>query len=571
MHLVKRIFAKRIMKQSTLKSYFSSTGEKPAKRTKQLQISAFTVPMDHISMNSAEEVTITYASGSPTVAPKKGKRPVGRPRKPVDWNLDELHDFNDLLRESLRYENSLIEFYTNQEQIQAPPPTRSRFRYDVKKKELIAKSYRSLGSYAAAAREFGINESTVRKILKQSKAERNNQGKIVGGASFRGNKKGGGRPLSYPKSVEESLLEWIFVVIDRHLPLSSRMVCKKAKELVAPHNPNFNATRGWFDKFICRNKLSLRKRTSLSQKLPQQLESKITAFYLQCSKAIRIGKYPLELIGNMDETPIWFDIVPQRSIAKKGSKSVVIRTSGSEKRHVTVVLAVMADGTVLPPMIIFKGKTNRTIRDLVVPTGFVVTTQEKAWMDEERMLMWLREIWIKFTEKKQEELQFSRSFLTLDAFAAHKVDPVLEEMASNDVGSLEVPSGCTSKVQVLDVSVNRPFKLVLGECWENYVLSVVETMGSDNLLDSEFKLPAPSRQLVVDWVQQGYTYLLEKREMVKRGFEVCGVTSSDPKRVRNESFYKEIMARVQEELKSYDEDELFNDDPFADKCINLDI
>ena len=292
---------------------------------------------------------------------------------------------------------------------------------------------------------------------------------------------------------------------------------------------------------------------------------------MQCAKAIRIGKYPLELIGNMDETPIWFDIVPQRSIAKKGSKSVVIRTSGSEKRHVTVVLAVMADGTVLPPMIIFKGKTNRTIRDLVVPTGFVVTTQEKAWMDEERMLMWLREIWIKFTEKKQEELQFSRSFLTLDAFAAHKVDPVLEEMASNDVGSLEVPSGCTSKVQVLDVSVNRPFKLVLGECWENYVLSVVETMGSDNLLDSEFKLPAPSRQLVVDWVQQGYTYLLEKREMVKRGFEVCGVTSSDPKRVRNESFYKEIMARVQEELKSYDEDELFNDDPFVDECLNLDI
>ena len=89
----------------------------------------------------------------------------------------------------------------------------------------------------------------------------------------------------------------------------------------------------------------------------------------------------------------------------------------------------MADGTILPPMIIFKGKTNRTIRNLVVPTGFVVTTQEKAWMDEGKMLTWLREIWIKYTE-----LEFPRSFLILDAFSAHHVDSVLEEMATNNIG-----------------------------------------------------------------------------------------------------------------------------------------
>ena len=46
---------------------------------------------------------------------------------------------------------------------------------------------------------------------------------------------------------------------------------------------------------------------------------------------------------------------------------------------------------------------------------------------------------------------------------------------------------------------------------------------------------------------------------------------TDPERVRNDFFYKETMARVQEELKSYDEDELFNGDPFADECLDLDI
>ena len=72
---------------------------------------------------------------------------------------------------------------------------------------------------------------------------------------------------------------------------------------------------------------------------------------------------------------MWFDMVPQRSVVKKCTRPVVIRTSGSEKGHLTVVLAVMADGSVLPPppppppMIIFKGKTDRTIKDLVIPAG----------------------------------------------------------------------------------------------------------------------------------------------------------------------------------------------------------
>ena len=179
----------------------------------------------------------------------------------------------------------------------------------------------------------------------------------------------------------------------------------------------------------------------------------------------------------------------------------------------------MADGSILPPMIIFNGKTDWTIRNLVVPTGFVVTTQEKAWMEEEKMLMWLQEIWIKYTEQKQEELEFPRSFLTLDSFSAHKVDSVLESMSANDVGSLVVPAGCTSKVQVLDVSVNRPFKVILGECWENYVLELVEKMNDIDLADPNFKLVAPTRQHIVDWVLEGYNYLLTKKDMIKRGFE----------------------------------------------------
>ena len=52
------------------------------------------------------------------------------------------------------------------------------------------------------------------------------------------------------------------------------------------------------------------------------------------------GKYPLPLIGFMDETLVFFDMVPEKSLVQKGQKSVAIQTSGSEKRHVTVVLTI---------------------------------------------------------------------------------------------------------------------------------------------------------------------------------------------------------------------------------------
>ena len=50
--------------------------------------------------------------------------------------------------------------------------------------------------------------------------------------------------------------------------------------------------------------------------------------------------------------------------------------------------------------------------------------------------------------------------------------------------------------------------------------------------------------------------------MIVRGFDVCGITSTDPSKVRNDMFYQNIMKKVLEEMKDYSE-ELIDDDPFA--------
>jgi len=47
--------------------------------------------------------------------------------------------------------------------------------------------------------------------------------------------------------------------------------------------------------------------------------------------------------------------------------------------------------------------------------------------------------------------------------------------------------------------------------------------------------------------------------MIQNSFEVCGITSSDPKKVRNNEFYQRCMEKALTDLEEPEEDD---EDPF---------
>ena len=159
---------------------------------------------------------------------------------------------------------------------------------------------------------------------------------------------------------------------------------------------------------------------------------------------MQIGKYPHSLVASMDETPAFFDMMPAKSICKTGSRECIVRTSGSEKKHVSAVLSATADGTKLPAMLIFKAKTDKTIKKVRIPEGFIVKTQEKSWMDEGLMEVWVEEIWLKYVREVSKQLGFDNSLLTFDAFSAHKTDDK-SKLVENKSDILVIPRECTSK------------------------------------------------------------------------------------------------------------------------------
>ena len=460
--------------------------------------------------------------------------------------LEQNHDYNKLLKEFEKHDVIVTNFYLSNKKVSVNDEIKiPRKRFTEERKQEIREHYLLTDNFAKTAKSFCLNESTVRKIVKST------LGNDVK-PSDKGNRSGAGRPLTYPKEAENELVAWVLQLLDAHMPVSVLALQEKAKKLIRPHSPSFGASRGLVEKVFARHRLSLRNRTSVSQKLPRQLEGVLTKFYKDAGRFMRIGKNPRSSVGNVHETPAFFNMVPSKSICKTGSKECIVRTSDCEKKHVTNVLSATADGKMLPPMIILKGKTTKTIEKLRLPDGFIVKTQAKAWMDEELMHVWLEDIWLKHTKLMSQKLGFENSLLTFDAFSAHKTDEVEAKLVQSKSDILMIPAGCTSKCQPMDVCINKPFKANLRKCWVGYVAKMID--------EKHDQIPPPSRQHMVDWVEEAYNAVSSDIGMVKRSFDVCGITSTDKNKVRNSSFYKSCMENASKHLE--DEDDIDEDDPF---------
>ncbi|CAG8734339.1 2634_t:CDS:2, partial [Gigaspora rosea] len=143
------------------------------------------------------------------------------------------------------------------------------------------------------------------------------------------------------------------------------------------------------------------------------------------------NNYPLEMIANMDKTPVWFDMASGLTVNLKGAKTVHIRTTGNDKNKFTIVLTCFANGRKLPPIIIFKlkGWPANAPRPLA---GVVVWFQEKGWMDKSGMSKW-----VKYWDNAQPGPCNSRTILVFDSFKAHITDRAKAEFRSGNTNWLE--------------------------------------------------------------------------------------------------------------------------------------
>ena len=92
--------------------------------------------------------------------------------------------------------------------------------------------------------------------------------------------------------------------------------------------------------------------------------------------------YGMRQIGNADQTPLPFDLPSEKTVTSKGARSVIMRSKRNKKNRFTVILGCMADGTKLPPYVVFKRKTMPKDK---LPSGVIVRVQEQGWFNDSIM------------------------------------------------------------------------------------------------------------------------------------------------------------------------------------------
>ncbi len=301
----------------------------------------------------------------------------------------------------------------------------------------------------------------------------------------------------------------------------------------------FHASNGWCHKFMKRHSLVTRQKTKISQKLPADLDDKVTDFHRFVIHLRKGHNFDLSQIRNMDEIPMFFDMPSNRTLDKAGTKTVFVRTTGHEKTHFTVVLCCMSDGTKLPPMVIFKRKT--IPKGEKFPPGVLVHCHPKGWMDEEGICLWLEKVWNKRPGAVFQKL----CLLVWDQFRAHLTDTVKQKLQSLKTKQAVIPSGLTSVLQPLDVVLNKTFKTEMRKLW-------AEWMGSDQVKKTAMgNLKKPGLSVVVTWVKQAWDSL--PNAMVGRSFLKTSI-SNNLDSTQDDFLWEEAEEREREEADSEEED-----------------
>jgi hypothetical protein len=191
----------------------------------------------------------------------------------------------------------------------------------------------------------------------------------------------------------------------------------------------------------------------------------------------------------MDETLMSFNLPSNTTVEQSGSKTVSILSTGHERSNFTVMLACLADGTKLPPVIIFKLKK---IPREEFPEGVVIRANSQEWMNEEEMIWWIENIWTKHLQRGSNP----KSLLVIDSFSGHKTDTIKKRFREKKTDLAIIPGGLTSKLQPLDVSLNKPFKAKVRNLYNHWMLEAIKEYTPSG------KIKRPSYSLVAIWVKE---------------------------------------------------------------------
>lgn len=217
------------------------------------------------------------------------------------------------------------------------------------------------------------------------------------------------------------------------------------------------AGKKWLKGFLKRNKeLSMRTPQGVSAARIKSFNSEnVKIFFDILEPQLEKIKYLPHRLYNVDETGI--TVVQHKHskiLALKGKKQVGSLTSLERGKLITVVTAMNAAGTFVPPLIVFPRKNMSEALMEGAPRGSIWACHPSGWIQGYIFTQWLSHF-ISFTKPTKED----PVLLILDGhYSRTRNLDVITMAKENNVAIICLPPHSSHKMQPLDVAFMSPFK-----------------------------------------------------------------------------------------------------------------
>lgn len=282
-----------------------------------------------------------------------------------------------------------------------------------------------------------------------------------------------GRPFALPSDIELRIFSFIIEMQELGFGMTVLQIRKLAYDLAETVNrqhllnPDKTiASKWWWSKFKERYNLCLREPENLSAYRASMANPVIIQDYFQKLDSLLIKleiKDKPNRIWNVDETGLSYVTKPHKVVCQVGKKYVYKRTYGERGQIHTLVGCVSADGSFIPPMVIFKGvRWSDNLKTNCLPNS-LTRISPKGWINSELFLEWFKFFIGAIPDVRP-------IVLLMDSHGAHVGPDVVELAKKQQVYLMTFPAHTSHILQPLDVGVYKSLKSNWSKVMNTYML-----------------------------------------------------------------------------------------------------
>ena len=367
-------------------------------------------------------------------------------------------------------------------------------------------------SIRAAAREFGIAESTIRLRRKTG----NTQAAVLG------------RKPAFTVEQEEELAAYVIKVANLFYgltPIELRRIAydyAEANKIIHGFNQETRtAGKDWLAGFLKRNNsISLRKPEGTSlNRINAFNETSVGNFFSNLQTVLDKHKFGQDRIYNVDETGISNVQKPVKILGPKGQKQVGSVISCERGKNVTVICAVSAMGNFVPPMFIYPRLRMSPHLKKGGPPGSVHSCSKNGWSNEGLFYDWIQHFKT-FVRPTMED----PVLLIMDNHNSHISVRIYDFCRENGIVILTIPPHTSHRLQPLDLTVYGPLKSAFyRECY----LSLQNKSRDRNI--TELKDKKISQFELAELFSNAYLRTATMQNGVA-GFKAAGISPFNPEK-----------------------------------------